>query len=144
MLVCFRLARRRSNARAYHFLAIITSIRSQISRPYPRLALKLVLRGDYVEGDEDGDIILINNPQDMPLLDSLDIDVYESVFSQHKPAKIEPDNATGGFAVDADLYKESQLIRAKIEISAKGRVKITEQKMIMHQMTGVNYNETAY
>ena len=80
----------------------------------------------------------------MPLLDSLDMDVYEAVFSQHKPASIEYDGGFDTYMIEADLYKESQLIRAKIEIGSKGRVKITEQKMIMHQMTGVNYTESAY
>jgi len=95
-------------------------------------------------GDEDGDTILINNPNDMPMLDSLDMDVYEAVFSQHKPAQVEHDESTGKFKITADLYRDAQLIRAKIDITAKGRVTITNQEMIMHQMTGVNYTESAY
>ena len=95
-------------------------------------------------GDEDGDIMLINNPHDMPLLDSLDMDVYQAVFSQHKPAAVEYDEQTERYLVTADLYKDTQLIRAKIEISRRGRVKITNQEMIMHQMSGANYTENAY
>ncbi len=95
-------------------------------------------------GDEDGDILLINNPHDMPLLDSLDMDVYEAVFSQHKPATVDYDEETEKYMIAADLYKDTQLIRAKIEISRKGRVKITNQEMIMHQMTGASFTETAY
>jgi len=93
-------------------------------------------------GDEDGDTILINNPHDMPLLDSLDPEVYSAVFSQHKPAIIEHDESSGKFTIEADLYKESQLVRAKIEVSAKGRVKILEQKMIMHEMFGAGRAES--
>jgi len=95
-------------------------------------------------GDEDGDIMLINNPHDMPLLDSLDMDVYQAVFSQHKAAAVEYDEQTEKYLVTADLYKDTQLIRAKIEISRRGRVKITNQEMIMHQMSGANYTENAY
>ncbi|MEM6812533.1 MAG: hypothetical protein AAF549_08730 [Pseudomonadota bacterium] len=103
------------------------------------LSLSIGTVQDYLEffftnvGDEDGDIVLITNPKDMPLLDSLDMDVYQAVFSQHKPIHIE-DKESLGFLVEADLYKESQLVRAKIEISPKGRVNIAEQKMIIHQM----------
>lgn len=95
-------------------------------------------------GDEDGDIMLINNPHDMPLLESLDVDVYQAVFSQHKPATVEYNENTGKYLVQADLYKDARLIRAKIEISSRGRVKIIHQEMIMHQMTTVNYTENAY
>jgi len=95
-------------------------------------------------GDEDGDVILINNPHDMPLLDSLDMEVYEAVFSQHKPSKVEYDSGFDSYTIQADLYKDAQLIRAKIDVTAKGRVKITHQEMIMHQMKSVNFTEEAY
>jgi len=83
-------------------------------------------------GDEDGDVILINNPNDMPLLDSLEPEAYHAVFSQHKP--VEVTETANGYTVIADLYKESQLVRAKIDVTHKGRVQILEQKMIMHEL----------
>ncbi|MEM8833111.1 MAG: hypothetical protein AAGB32_01095 [Pseudomonadota bacterium] len=87
-------------------------------------------------------MILINNPHDMPLLDSLDPDAYNAVFTQHKPAVVSHDESTDKYTVEADLYKESQLVRAKIEITHKGRVTILEQKMIMHEMFGAGRAES--
>jgi hypothetical protein len=92
--------------------------------------------------DEFGDTILINNPHDMPLLDSLDMDAYAAVFSQHKPVRIEYDGGIDGYIVEADLYRESQMVRAKIQINAKGRVKVLEQKMIMHEVLDSGHAES--
>jgi hypothetical protein len=90
-------------------------------------------------GDDDGDVIVINNPHDMPMLDSLDANSYDAVFSQHKPAEIHYDGGFDAYEVETDLYKDSQLVRAQIEISTKGRVKIKDQKMIMHEVLDNDY-----
>ena len=82
-------------------------------------------------GDEDGDIVVINNPSDMPLLDSLDPASYDAVFNQHKAPEVHYDGGFDAYEVETNLYKDSQLVRAKIEVSIKGRVTIKSQKMIM-------------
>lgn len=90
-------------------------------------------------GDDEGDIIVINNPHDMPMLDSLDAHAYDAVFAQYKPAKIHYDASMDTYAIEADLYKDSQLVRAQMEVTAKGRVKIKDQKMIMHEVLDNDY-----
>lgn len=85
-------------------------------------------------GGVDGDIILIDNPHDMPLLDSLGPDSYNAVFNHHKAPEIHYDGGFDAYEIDADLYKESHIIRARIEVSTKGRVNIKNQKMIMHEV----------
>jgi phage-related protein len=85
-------------------------------------------------GDEDGDVIVINNPHDMPLLDSLDADSYNAVFSQHKPPEVHYDGGFEAYEIEVNLYKDSQLVRAEIEVTERGRVKIKSQKMIMQQV----------
>ena len=85
-------------------------------------------------GDEDGDITIITNPHDMPLLDSLDQEAYNAVFNDHKPPEIHYDGGFDTYQIEANLYKDTQLVRAKITVTTKGRVEIKEQKMIMHQM----------
>ena len=96
----------------------------------------------HVDGGEDGDIIIINNPNDMPLLDSLDPEAYHAVFSQHKPAKIEFDGGFNAYEVETDLYINSQLVRAVLEVNVRGRVKIKDQKMIMHEVTRPDFTDT--
>lgn len=95
-------------------------------------------------GDEDGDIILINNPHDMPLLDSLDPDAYNAVFAQYTAPEVKHNAESNSYVVNADLYKESQMVRAEIHISGRGRVKIADQKMIVQQMIGAGQAESVF
>lgn len=83
-------------------------------------------------GSDEGDIIVVNNPHDMPLLDSLDPEAYDAVFSHHNPPEVTEKD--GKLTVETDLYKDSQLVRALIEVTHKGRVSIKDQKMIMHEL----------
>ena len=94
----------------------------------------------HVGGDE-GDIIVINNPHDMPMLDSLDAEAYDAVFSQHQLAKIHYDGGFDAYEIETDLYSDSQLVRAQIEVTTKGRVKIKGQKMIMHEVENTDYSD---
>ena len=96
---------------------------------------------EHVSGD-DGDIIIINNPHDMPLLDSLGPAVYDSVFNHHKPAVVTLNESEGNFTVEADLYMDSQLVRAQIDVNNKGRVTMTSQKMIVHDVMTTDMPET--
>ena len=93
-------------------------------------------------GDDEGDIIVINNPHDMPMLDSLDAEAYDAVFSQHKTPEVHYDGGFDAYEVTANLYKDSQIMRAQIEINVKGRVKIKKQKMIMHEVEDSDYSES--
>lgn len=95
--------------------------------------------------DEDGDdIIIINNPNDMPLLGSLETNAYNAVISQHRPAEIKYDGGFDAYEIETDLYKDAQLVRAHIEVSVKGRVTIKDQKMIMHEVKNSEFSETAF
>lgn len=80
-------------------------------------------------GDDDGEVSMIKNPHDMPLLDSLDAPTYSAVFDKHINPAVELGN-NGAYFIEANLYKDTQLVRAKIEVTPKGRVKIIDQKMI--------------
>lgn len=92
-------------------------------------------------GDEEGDVAVINNPHDMPLLDSLDASAYDAVFKQYKPAEVHYDGGFDAYEVEADLYTDSQVVRAKIEVGTKGRVKIKEQKMRMNEVLRPDIDE---
>ncbi len=96
---------------------------------------------EHVSDDND-DIILINNLQDMPLLDSLGPAVYDSVFKHHKPTTVTYDESQDYFSIEADLYMDSQLVRADINVNIKGRVTVTPQKMIMHDVMTTDMPET--
>jgi hypothetical protein len=78
------------------------------------------------------EMVLIQNPHDNPLLDSLGLDSVDAVISNHKPATVSYDAGYDKHTVEADLYADGLLIRATIEVTASGRVSIIDRKMIMN------------
>lgn len=100
----------------------------------------LVFYYEHVADEDLDDITVIKNPHDMPLLDSLDPTAYASVMRNHKPATVLV-NDNDGYNVETEIYTESQLVRATIEVSKKGRVKILEQKMIVNEMLDSGQSE---
>ncbi len=91
---------------------------------------------EHVSDDEYSEIGVITNIHDMPLLDSLGPAVMQSVMEKHKLPEIGYDEENDKYTVEADLYVDAQLVRASITINTKGRVKITHQEMITHEMGG--------
>ncbi len=94
-------------------------------------------------GSDDGDVIVVTNPHDMPLLDSLEADAYNAVFENFKAPEVHYDSDYEMYEVDADLYVESHIIRTKIQVSAKGRIKIKAQKKGAQQVMVSAGAETA-
>ena len=82
------------------------------------------------------DLEIITNLHDMPLLDSLGPAVFQSLAQKHKLPEITYNEKNNSYIVEADLYVDAQLVRAKINVNAKGRIKITDQEMIVHEMGG--------
>ncbi len=87
----------------------------------------------HVSDPEDGDITMIRNPHDMPLLDSLDIGAYDAVMRNFKPPRAER-NEDESFTVKADLYIDGVVVHATLRVGMKGRVKMLERKMSMSNM----------
>lgn len=94
--------------------------------------------------DDEGDTAVIANINDMPLLDSLGPDVHAAVLNQHKPAEVHYDGGFDAYEIEADLYRDAQLVRAKIEVNTKGRVAIKDLKMIVHEVAGSGLSENAF
>lgn len=83
---------------------------------------------------EDGDVVFVKDPHDMPLLDSLDSVSMETLVRNHQPPEVEYSQTRNVYVVKATLYFEGQLIRATINVNAAGRVSITDQTMIMTEI----------
>lgn len=79
------------------------------------------------------EITIIINPHDMPLLDSLDPSAYASVMANFKPAEV-AEKGDGGFTIETMIYTESMVMSATMEVTAKGRIIMRDQKMIMNEM----------
>jgi hypothetical protein len=87
----------------------------------------------HVTGEDGDETLLVKNPHDMPMLDSLDPGAYDAVIRGHQPAQVK-DQDDGGFVVSADIYDSGQLSRAQIAVSPSGRVVILARKMILQSV----------
>ncbi len=101
---------------------------------------------ERVSLDEFPDFEIITSLHDMPLLDSLGPAVFASLAQKHKLPEIKQNEADNSFTIEADVYVDAQVLRAKITVSAKGRVSITDQEMIVHEMNNgmIAPEEAAY
>lgn len=90
----------------------------------------------------DGDVYVIDNPQDNPALDALGPDQIANIQAMHQPADITMDGS-GNFVIATSLWYLDTLVRATVQVDAGGRVNITGTQMLMnssfdHSGEGVN------
>jgi hypothetical protein len=81
---------------------------------------------------DDEEMVLIKDPRDMPLLDSLEEDTLDSVLKSHTPPKAVYDAGFDKHTVEADVYADGLVMRATVEVGASGRVRILNRRMTMN------------
>lgn len=92
--------------------------------------------------DEDGhETVLIQRPQDMPMLDSLDQNALQAVVKSHRPPVVTRLENDDGFMVKCDLYVDGTLFHAGVMLSAKGRVETLSREMILSSVHRARENE---
>lgn len=85
---------------------------------------------DLGAGEESGSVTLVRTPDDMPLLGSLDDSGYGAVVAAHRPPVVQQDDGTGLYRVETDIFSEGRIIRARVDVTAAGRVRIVDQKNV--------------
>lgn len=89
----------------------------------------------HVSGEDGEERLLITNPHDMPLLESLGPDAFDAVLRDHKAPKASYDGGLDAYVVEADLYIDGQVLRSSVEIKSNGRVRLMSgEKMTMHRL----------
>jgi hypothetical protein len=83
-----------------------------------------------IHGD-DGDVYLIRDLENLPFLDSLDIDQQFSLKKKHKDPEVMIDGDTGHFIILADLFYGGTLLNAAVLVSKSGEIDIQPRDMIM-------------
>lgn len=89
----------------------------------------------HVSDEEDGDSVMVRKAQDMPMLDSLDPAALDAVMRGHHAPRVDYDANRDTYTVDTDLYNEGLMLRATITVTGRGRVHITNRKMIMNAVS---------
>lgn len=79
----------------------------------------------------DGDIYLIKEPTDLPMLSSLPENQQQSVIDYHRPLQIDSDIMPGEFNINGTLYYDGSLISAMIRVLASGRLSIHNQTLLL-------------
>lgn len=87
---------------------------------------------EHVTEDEDGEIVMMRQPQDMPLLKSLDPAGYDAVLRGHQPPRVDYDATRDTYTVESDIYNDGLMLRAHLTVTGRGRVKINDRKMILN------------
>ncbi len=87
----------------------------------------------HVINDED-ETVFINNPYDMPLLQSLEPSSIDALLRNHKMPSVSYDAGFDKHTVEADIYTEGHIMRAKIEVNATGRVTILDREMVLNSI----------
>lgn len=80
----------------------------------------------------DGDIYLIKDPDDLPMLSSLPDNQKQSVVQHHQPITIDSDIRPGEFDVRGTLYYDGSLVSAKIQVNNTGKLSIHDQVLLLH------------
>lgn len=80
---------------------------------------------------EDGDIYMINDPENLPFLDSLSLDQQIDLKQKHVSPEVLVDKDTGDFIVLADLFYGGTLLKAAIIVTQTGKLTIQPRDMIM-------------
>lgn len=78
----------------------------------------------------DGDVYVIDDPQDHPALDALGRDQLDDIIARHQAADVTM-NAQGNFVIASSLWYLGTLVRATVQVGANGRVNITGTEMLM-------------
>lgn len=90
---------------------------------------------EHVSGENGEERQLITNPHDMPLLESLGPDAFDAISRDYKPPSVVYDGGLDAYVVEANLYTDGQVLRARMEIKPNGRVSIAHEKMTMHSLS---------
>lgn len=84
---------------------------------------------NHVSGP-DGDVYVIEDPQNHPALDSLNYMQLDEIMAHHQAPEIGVD-AKGTFTVATSLYYLGTLVRALITVDPAGRVNVASTQMLM-------------
>lgn len=85
---------------------------------------------NHVSGP-DGDIYIIDELEDHPVLETLGADEAANLETHFRPAEITPQD-DGGYIVTTTLFYLGSLVRAIVAISEKGRIEVTDFQMLMN------------
>lgn len=84
---------------------------------------------EHVSGP-DGDIYVIDDPHDHPVLDALDPAQLEIIQSRQEPPDINSDGA-GGFIVTLPLFYLGILVKGTLHVDAHGRIDVRQTQMLL-------------
>ena len=80
---------------------------------------------------EDGDMVLVDNPDDLPFIDSLDMQQQILLKQRHEKPEVQYNIETDSYVLHSDVFYTGSLLKADIQVDQDGTVSIQERGMIM-------------
>ena len=80
---------------------------------------------------DEGDMILVDNPDDLPFIDSLDMQQQILLKQRHAKPEVQYDIERDIYVLHSDVFYTGSLLKADIEVDRTGMVSIQERGMIM-------------
>jgi len=95
---------------------------------------------NHVSGPE-GDIFVIEDPQNHPALDALSDIQLDEVLSRHNDPEVTA-NSNGTYVIKASMYYLASLVRATIHVDTDGRVSVRDFQMLLSVTGGIETAES--
>lgn len=84
---------------------------------------------NHVSGPE-GDIFVIEDPQNHPALDALSDTQLDAILTQHTDPEVAA-HGNGAYTIKASMYYLASLVRATIYVDTDGRVSVKDFQMLL-------------
>lgn len=97
----------------------------------------------HISTDE-GDMVLVDNPDDLPFIDSLDMEQQIMLKRRHEKPSLSYDPIGDSFTLSSDVFYTGCLLKADISVNRDGKINITDRGMIMADTFTNTYAQEVY
>ena len=81
--------------------------------------------------DEDGELYIIESPDDLPFVNSLESEQQNNIKAHHKPANINISDDETYYIVNTSLFNTGSLMNAEIRVTKEGIPTIVKQHLLL-------------
>ena len=97
----------------------------------------------YVSTDE-GEMTLVDNPDDLPFIESLDMDQQLMLKQRHEKPSLSYDVIGDNYVLTGDVFYTGCLLKADITVNRDGKINIQDRGMIMADTFNTPYAQEVF
>lgn len=88
---------------------------------------------------DEGDMVLVDNPDDLPFIESLDMQQQLMLKQRHEKPHLTYNAEDDAYVISSDVFYTGSLLRADIAVQRNGQISIEERGMIMADSLNTPY-----